>query len=934
MEIPFRRGALIGVAAALALSGLAVPGMAQPPSPDELQKLEQHGQHGQEPHGHAHGSDDKAGKLDRKQREVREEAVDKLINGEATTEIRGGERVIKVPGDAGAGIQRKRADQDSKDSYVRYPEKRTENLFVIPAEFGDEIHPQAGGQPGPLHNQMPKPDRDFDGSPTDNNKSHWVEDFSQEHYQEVFFGEDHSLSDYFDKVSNGRLRVGGEVADWVQVPYNRERYQSSKLDSDDRVAALIDDSTQAWYEQQQASGMDKDEIVDYLAKYDLIDDNDHDGDGVFNEPDGYIDHFAQLYAGNDSLGAWYSHANFDDIGVTGPEGNKLGGVEIGDSGIWVEDYFIAPELGISVYPHEFGHSLGLPDLYGGRNSNQNWSLMAQGVWVAHETDPSVGTGLVGMGAWEKLQMGWLDYQQVEHGEETDLKIGPADRDHENLPQALLVNLPDKKVTTRYNRPHSGGTEWWSGAGNNLSNTLSRTVDLTSATSSASVAGWLFNDLEADWDFLYAEASTDGGQTWEQIGEPIDGTFGWTEMSWDLTKWLGSEVTFRFRMQTDGAVTEDGSFLDDLSVIIDGETIFSDDVESGDNGWTADGWKQIDGTNTESHSHYYLAENRVYHGYDETLRFGTYYSPDPERPNWRETFPYQNGMLVWYVNNEYNSFDTSKHPGYGKVMVIDSRPAPLTWPDGSHLPANAQAFDATFGREFTDPIDFRKGDSRLALRRQPGIATFADLRSHAYWDPANPQASVKTPFSGTTITANGRGDVLNLKVGFEEVTEDPDKDANKPDGPTVENAIEQSTMSVHDFSSQEIAGENAAATNAIDGNPSSFWHTQWQAAQPVYPHHITLDLGAEYEVTGFEYRQRQSETNGRIADYEILVSTDGITWSAPVASGTFENTAAAQVIDLVPTEARYVRLTGLNAINGSAFAGASEIYIGGIPVNQE
>src|SRR5262245_25038065 len=27
-------------------------------------------------------------------------------------------------------------------------------------------------------------------------------------------------------------------------------------------------------------------------------------------------------------------------------------------------------------------------------------------------------------------------------------------------------------------------------------------------------------------------------------------------------------------------------------------------------------------------------------------------------------------------------------------------------------------------------------------------------------------------------------------------------------------------------SQELVGENGAATNAIDGNPATFWHTEW------------------------------------------------------------------------------------------------------------
>ena len=40
-------------------------------------------------------------------------------------------------------------------------------------------------------------------------------------------------------------------------------------------------------------------------------------------------------------------------------------------------------------------------------------------------------------------------------------------------------------------------------------------------------------------------------------------------------------------------------------------------------------------------------------------------------------------------------------------------------------------------------------------------------------------------------------------------------------------------------SQELQGENGAAQNALDGNPSTFWHTQWYAASALLPHWIPL-----------------------------------------------------------------------------------------------
>ena len=71
-------------------------------------------------------------------------------------------------------------------------------------------------------------------------------------------------------------------------------------------------------------------------------------------------------------------------------------------------------------------------------------------------------------------------------------------------------------------------------------------------------------------------------------------------------------------------------------------------------------------------------------------------------------------------------------------------------------------------------------------------------------------------------------------------------------------------------SEERAGEDGSAENAIDGQTANFWHTQWSAAQPNHPHQLVLDLGKSQIISGFRYVPRQSEGAGRIKDYRIYV----------------------------------------------------------------
>ncbi|MCB1131673.1 MAG: discoidin domain-containing protein, partial [Verrucomicrobiae bacterium] len=107
------------------------------------------------------------------------------------------------------------------------------------------------------------------------------------------------------------------------------------------------------------------------------------------------------------------------------------------------------------------------------------------------------------------------------------------------------------------------------------------------------------------------------------------------------------------------------------------------------------------------------------------------------------------------------------------------------------------------------------------------------------------------------------------------------------------AIPVSEVGVADFDSEETGAEAAPATHANDGDPTTIWHTSWAGAvDPPPPHHLTLDLGAPREVGGYTYIPRQNSANGRIKDYQVDASEDGVSWT-PMDAGTWGNDTVAK-----------------------------------------
>ncbi|HEX8626761.1 MAG TPA: immune inhibitor A domain-containing protein [Catenuloplanes sp.] len=736
----------------------------------------------------AHIDDDLPNPLGDKRREMREQAVSDVVSGRLTPQQRNGSTVAQVGTTYGAGSTGERSTAAGRDQYVELEREKTDRLFVILAEFGNERHPSypdVDSDPntpgptrfdGPLHNQIPAPNRAVDNSTV------WQADYAPEHYRNLYFGTGpnvESVKTYYETQSSGRYSVDGKVTDWVKVPYNEARYGRDLCGSSNctNVWQLVRDAANRWVADQQAQGRTDAQIAADMKSFDQWDRYDHDSDGDFNESDGYIDHFQIVHAGGDQADgdphqgedAIWSHrwyAFYTDQGRTGPAGNLGGGTQIGNTGIWVGDYTIQPENGgLSVFAHEYGHDLGLPDDYdtsgGGDNNNEHWTLMAQS--RLNGAGEPLGTRPGDLGAWNKLQLGWLDYETVVAGQERTLELGPQEYNTAKA-QAAVVVLPKKAVTTQLGAPFAGTRQYFSGNADDLNNTMTREVDLTGRTT-ASVSFKGRYAIEAGYDYLYLQASADNGSTWAALdgtinGRPfgrdasgtpaIDGTTNgaWVDIAASLNAFAGKRTLFRFLYRTDGGVSEGGFFADDIRFVADGTELFVDGAESAST-WTLRGFSVVGASLTNLYDNYYIAGNRTYVSYDKYLKTGPYFFGYMNtRPDFVDHYSYMEGVLISYWDTSQVDNNTNVHPGQGRNLYIDSRPRPMYNLQGLPWRARIQVYDAPFSRTAGKSFTLHINGQPSYVRGQPAQPLFDDTQK--YWYAELPNHGVKLPAAGVQI----------------------------------------------------------------------------------------------------------------------------------------------------------------------------------------
>ncbi|MEO0447000.1 MAG: family 16 glycoside hydrolase, partial [Verrucomicrobiota bacterium] len=211
-------------------------------------------------------------------------------------------------------------------------------------------------------------------------------------------------------------------------------------------------------------------------------------------------------------------------------------------------------------------------------------------------------------------------------------------------------------------------------------------------------------------------------------------------------------------------------------------------------------------------------------------------------------------------------------------------------------------------------------------------------------------------SETTSLAAEHGDVLAKMIAFAEASHtpvvtgtysDPERKRHEADrkakwGTSRENPahsikaefrikdpnlVPWADLSLVRFSSENRANDRQAAY-AVDGKPTTLWHSRFSDGVVPPPHELVVDLGEERLLTGIQYLARQDGGwNGAFGNTSVFVSGDAETWpESPATSVKFDKIRTPQsAIFPSPVSGRYVLVRAESAVgNGRVFASAADI----------
>ncbi|MEJ6951437.1 sulfatase-like hydrolase/transferase [Natronospora cellulosivora (SeqCode)] len=148
--------------------------------------------------------------------------------------------------------------------------------------------------------------------------------------------------------------------------------------------------------------------------------------------------------------------------------------------------------------------------------------------------------------------------------------------------------------------------------------------------------------------------------------------------------------------------------------------------------------------------------------------------------------------------------------------------------------------------------------------------------------------------------------------------------DKPEG----DKLDQRNWGIVEVSSESVFNDRIAL-KAIDGQNNTNWHTAWRNQDPVpeHPHHLIIDLGANYQVDGIAYLPRQDNNlNGTLVEFKIYSSLNNIDYEKVKLVDNLPLDPNKKVISFPSIETRYLKIKTIKS-NGP-WASAAGIYFYG------
>ena len=217
-----------------------------------------------------------------------------------------------------------------------------------------------------------------------------------------------SLRDYYNEVSRGAFDVDGIVTRW----YTLSRDYAAYANGQGGFGAAPFNAQQMALDAVRAADPDVD--------FSQFDNDGPDGIPDSGDDDGEIDALFIVHAGPGG------EETASDNDIWSHKWNLPGTAAAVDS-VLAFAYTTQPErwqrttpsttagdlMSVGVFCHEFGHVLGLPDLYdtsglpGANEGLGEWDLMASGLYNHMPGEPT-GSKPAHLSAWSKMRVGWLE----------------------------------------------------------------------------------------------------------------------------------------------------------------------------------------------------------------------------------------------------------------------------------------------------------------------------------------------------------------------------------------------------------------------------------------------------------------------------------------------------------------------------------------------